>query len=104
MFLDPDPARPSDYSLHGGVGTGTNPLNGTTPNLVAYQKFRQAFEACKRETQHEILEHCTSYDWNPELPNPCNVVDAQNGCPHRPDFMDLPEVAPEVPSLFDIYS
>ena len=65
--------------------TGTNAANGTTPNLVAYQKFRAALEVCKAESQHEIVEHCTSYDWNPELPNPCNVVDAQNGCPHPPD-------------------
>ncbi len=65
--------------------TGTNPTNGTTPNLVAYQRFRDALELCKVESQHEIVEHCTSYDWNPDLPNPCNVVDAQNGCPHPPD-------------------
>ena len=67
------------------ASTGTNPDNGTTPNLVAYQKFRSALEVCKEQAQHEIVEHCTSYDWNPELPNPCNVVDAQNGCPHPPD-------------------
>ena len=73
--------------------TGTSAANGTTPNLVAYQKFRQAFEVCKRESQHEIVEHCTSYDWNPDLPDPCNVVDAQNGCPRRPDLADQPRVA-----------
>jgi alpha-galactosidase len=67
------------------ASTGTNAANGTTANLVAYQRFRAALEVCKAEAQHEIVEHCTSYDWNPLLPNPCNVVDAQNGCPHPPD-------------------
>eukprot|EP01052_Picozoa_sp_SAG31_P010088 SAG31_NODE_542_length_14269_cov_7.826253_16_plen_237_part_00 len=79
--------------------------NGTTPNLQAYRRFRDALDRCN----HQIVEHCTSYDWNPQLPNPCNVVDAQNGCPHAPDgsmddsdFVELGDIQSNFASILRI--